>query len=55
MTDNFRKSKLIQVIETRTLEGQGTEKDMYRIVIYYNDPKDGRLLAVYDVGKEKKC
>jgi len=53
-SENFRKAKFIQVIETRVLEGNGTEEDMYRVVIYYNDPKSGNLLAVNDIGKEKE-
>ena len=54
-SENFREAKLIEVIETRVLEGHGTKEDMYRVVIYYTDPESGKLLAMYDIGKEKEA
>lgn len=50
---NFRVTKVIQVIETQCLEGEGTNENTYRIVTYYHD-LEGRLLAVSDPQKEAK-
>lgn len=47
-------AKMIQVIETRSLRGAGTEEDMCRCVIQYWDLK-GDLLAENDpCAKEKE-
>lgn len=40
-------AKIIQVIETRSLRGLGTQDDLCREVIQYWD-FDGNLLAEYD-------
>lgn len=42
--ENFRKSQVIEVIETVVLEGEGTEAYPYQEITYYSRP-DGQLLA----------
>lgn len=49
-TDNAR---VIQVIETTALRGEGTEEDKYREVKQYWD-FDGKLLAENDPCKKEK-
>lgn len=44
---NARAARLIKVIVTETLEGEGTEDSLARIVKRYYEPH-GRLLAVMD-------
>lgn len=44
---NMREARVIQVIETRTCEGNGTKDDITREVIRYWS-LDGKLLAVND-------
>ena len=51
---NFRGARLIQVLETHVLEGNGTKSDLYRVVIYYSDPENGKLLAKYDYSKGER-
>lgn len=46
-------ARVIQVIETRTLRGMGTEEDNCREVIQYWD-FDGNLLAEEDPCEQKK-
>lgn len=46
-------ARVIQVIETKSLRGTGTEKDLYREVTQYWD-FDGNLLAENDPCEERK-
>lgn len=50
---NFRKTKVIKVIETVCLEGGGVISSPYREIVYYHD-LEGNQLAVYDSWKEQK-
>ena len=45
---NTPTARLRQVIEIETSEGEGTEEEVVRRVIYYLDPHSGNVLARYD-------
>lgn len=45
-------AKVIQVIQTKALRGEGTQQDMYRIVTQYWDFK-GNLLAEHDPARDE--
>ena len=50
---NFRSVRTVEVIQTVTLEGSGTEEDTYRQVTWYHE-RNGGFLAKYDPEQWKK-
>ena len=52
MPPSYRGAVVRTVIEVKTLEGAGTEADIYRIVTRYIDPETGAVLAVSDPAKD---
>lgn len=46
-------ARVIQVIETKALRGEGTNEDMCRIVTQYWN-FEGKLLAEYDPGQVRR-
>jgi len=45
--EDFRSSRIVEVIATNVCKGQGVENDPCRIVTYYSD-MDGNLLFCID-------